>query len=264
MPESQWADRDYLRGVQYKTDANLAARQSIYAYQEPKIDLPAAILDIVRLSPRDVIADVGCGNGAYLGELARRGFGGPGAGENGHVVGIDMSPGMLAAARVRDSGATALVNADATALPLRSASADVTLAMHMLYHVPEPLDAVRELRRITRPGGRVVVALNGSDHLREFRVAISAAAGTNCGSDRIRLDDGETLLRSVFGSVTRHDFEARLHAPPAAVAAYLSSGYGLQEAADPGSLLAGIMSRLFHHDAGPCSVTTHSGILVCA
>jgi SAM-dependent methyltransferase len=209
VPERQWADRHYLREVQYKTDANLAARQSVYAYQEPKIDLPAAILDIVRPSPGDVIADVGCGNGAYLAELAR-GFGGPGAGGNGHVVGADMSPGMLAAARGRGIGAIA-------------------------------------------PG-----------HLRELRAAVSAASGRQSGGDRVRLDDGEALLRTVFGLVTRHDFEARLLAPPAAVAAYLSSGYGLQEAADQGSLLAGIMSRLFHHDAGPCSVTTHSGILVCA
>ena len=31
-----WADRAFLRDVQYRTDANLAARQSIYAYQHPQ------------------------------------------------------------------------------------------------------------------------------------------------------------------------------------------------------------------------------------
>jgi hypothetical protein len=36
-----WEDRDYPRGTQYKTDANLAARRSIYAYQHPRIDLQA-------------------------------------------------------------------------------------------------------------------------------------------------------------------------------------------------------------------------------
>jgi hypothetical protein len=36
-----WADRGFLRGTQYKTDANLAARQSIYAYQHPRVDLAA-------------------------------------------------------------------------------------------------------------------------------------------------------------------------------------------------------------------------------
>jgi DNA-binding transcriptional LysR family regulator len=41
-----WADRAFLRGRQYRTDANLTARQSIYAYQHPRIDLQAAVLDL--------------------------------------------------------------------------------------------------------------------------------------------------------------------------------------------------------------------------
>ncbi len=41
-----WADRSFLRGSQYKTDANLAARQSVYRYQYPYLDLPARVLDL--------------------------------------------------------------------------------------------------------------------------------------------------------------------------------------------------------------------------
>ena len=93
MPEV-WDDRAYLRGTQYKTDANLAARQSIYAYQHPRIDLPARVIDLAAPAPSDTVADVGCGNGMYLAELARRGF-------PGRVLGIDLSLGMLAAARAR-------------------------------------------------------------------------------------------------------------------------------------------------------------------
>lgn len=249
-----WADRDYLLGVQYKTDANLAARQSIYAYQHPKTDLPREVIDVARPSPGEVIADIGCGNGAYLAELARRGFG-------GHVIGVDMSPGMLAAARERGAGDAALVNADATALPLRAARADVTLAVHMLYHVPEPLDAVRELRRITRPGGRVIIALNGEDHLREFRAAVTAAGGTDPGSDRLPLDSGEALLRTVFTSVTRRDIHGKLLAPPEAVAAYVHSA---KRSGDPVSLAAGVLSVLFPADGDPCPITTHVGVLACS
>lgn len=39
-------DKSYLTAVQYQTGANLAARQSIYAFQEPKIDLVAAVLGL--------------------------------------------------------------------------------------------------------------------------------------------------------------------------------------------------------------------------
>ena len=145
---SVWTDRSFLRDVQYKTDVNLAARQSIYAYQEPPIDLARGILSLAGLSGHEVVADIGCGNGLYLAELARREHAGP-------VVGGDLSPGMLHAARGRAPEA-GLVVADATALPFRDAAADVTLAMHMLYHVPAPKGAVRELRRITRPACRVI------------------------------------------------------------------------------------------------------------
>ena len=162
-----WNNPAFLRDVQYRTDANLAARQSIYAYQHPRIDLPARVLDLAAPAARETVADVGCGNGAYLVELARRGFA-------GRVLGLDMSPGMLDAARQRLSlasagppaaGGVALLAADATALPLPDGAADLALAMHMLYHVPDPSQAVRELRRVTHPGGRAVIGLNGRDHL---------------------------------------------------------------------------------------------------
>src|SRR5262249_17762582 len=84
----RWADRADLRDVQYRTDANLSARQNIYAFQRPRIDLPAAVLDLAGLRGAETVADVGCGNGAYLAELAARGHGGA-------VLGADMSAGML-------------------------------------------------------------------------------------------------------------------------------------------------------------------------
>ena len=67
-----WNNPAFLRDVQYRTDVNLAARQSIYAYQHPRIDLPARVLDLAAPAPGATVADVGCGNGAYLAELARR------------------------------------------------------------------------------------------------------------------------------------------------------------------------------------------------
>jgi trans-aconitate methyltransferase len=96
-----------LQQVQYRTDANLAARQSLYAYQYPRIDLPAAVLGLSSLRGQEIVVDIGCGNGAYLAELARRRHTGP-------VVGVDLSAGMLAAAR-RRAPAAALTAADAAA-----------------------------------------------------------------------------------------------------------------------------------------------------
>ena len=258
-----WTDRSFLRDVQYKTDVNLAARQSIYAYQQPPIDLPREILGLAGLSGHEVVADIGCGNGRYLAELARRGHAGP-------MVGADLSPGMLLAAGGRTPEAGLLVT-DATALPFPDATADLTLAMHMLYHVPEPDRAVRELRRITRPGGRVIVALNGEDHLRELRDVVAAALAslgrepTPLRPERISLDQGEALLRAEFASVTRYDFAGQLRVPsPEPIAAYVRSMREASRLPDSGPLAEAVNGRLRAAPDGLFRITTHSGCLVCA
>ena len=251
-----WTDQSYLREVQYRTDANLAARQSIYAYQRPRINLAREALELARLDGRETVADIGCGNGAYLAELARREHAGT-------VLGVDMSPGMLLAARDHAPRAGLLV-ADAMTLPLRDTAADVTLAMHMLYHVTEPDLAVRELRRVTRPGGRLIVGLNGSDHLRELRGLIAEALASLGrppvrSREQIDLDQGELLLRSQFTSVTRHDFESQLRVPDTGpIAAYVRS-----RVPDAGPLAEAVLSRL-PADPALFPITTHSGCLVCA
>src|SRR5271170_1934199 len=101
-----WNNPAFLRDVQYRTDVNLAARQSIYAYQHPRIDLQARVLDLAASPVGGTVCDVGCGNGTYLAELARRGFVGP-------VLGLDMSLGMLAAARDRLDGVGVRPSAEA-------------------------------------------------------------------------------------------------------------------------------------------------------
>jgi SAM-dependent methyltransferase len=248
-----WADPTYLRDVQYRTDANLAARQSIYSYLRPYIDLPARVLDAAGVSPHDTVADIGCGNGKYLAELRRRGH-------RGRLLGADMSTGMLRTARAAAgasptgmpaAGMPALA-ADASALLLRSAAFDVTFANHMLYHVPDPATAIGELRRITRAGGTVAVTLNGADHLRELDLG---------KRERIQLNEGEALLRSAFPTVTRHDFVSTLELPgPEPIAAYVRS-MGL---ADPEVLTARILKSIRNGRGYPFPVTTHSGTLVCA
>lgn len=266
--DSIWIDRSLLTGTQYRTDANLAARQSIYAYQRPALALPSLVLELAGLHGDETIADVGCGNGAYLAELARRGHAGP-------VLGADLSAGMLRAAGRRAPGA-GLVVADAAGLPLPAGACDLALAMHMLYHVPDKEAVARELRRVTRPGGQVLVGLNGSDHLRELRELINEAlpaAGWRAGSDgaapvvseRLNLDGGHELLAGVFTSVTRHDFTAELLLPgPEPVEDYVRSMIITQDLPEPERLVAAVASRIPAGRDGVFRVRTHSGCLVCS
>jgi ubiquinone/menaquinone biosynthesis C-methylase UbiE len=100
---------------------------------------------------KDVV-DVGCGGGALVRELAAAGA---------RPIGIEISDDQLADARAHDdgSGGRYLVGR-AEDLPLQDASADVVVFMRSLHHVaPEQLEpALREARRVLRPGGAVYVA----------------------------------------------------------------------------------------------------------
>jgi ubiquinone/menaquinone biosynthesis C-methylase UbiE len=256
---SLWTDRSVLQRVQYRTDANLAARQSLYQHQQPRIDLPAAVLDLASPRGDEMVADVGCGNGAYLAELARRGHAGP-------VTGVDLSVGMLAAAH-RRAPTAGLLAGDAAALPLRDHAADLTLSAHMLYHVPDARAAVRELRRITRPGGAVLVLLNDHDHLRELRDLMAAAFRSLAGQPPQqawpRLDEGQDLLASEFTSVVRHDFVSELLIPgPEPIQNYARSTVTAQNHPDLDAVAAAVVSCLSAVD-WPLPVRSHSGCLIC-
>jgi len=98
------------------------------------------------------ILEVGCGTGAILAELpatARR-------------FGIDIDPLVLPEAR-RHAPSARLSCADALCLPLKSASVDAVLCHFLLLWVSDPVQALREMRRVTRPGG-VVMAFAEPDY----------------------------------------------------------------------------------------------------
>lgn len=256
---SSWTDRRTLTGGQYRTDANLAARQSIYAFQRPELDLPAAVLSLARLDGTETVADIGCGNGAYLVELSRRGHG-------GYAVGVDLSAGMLQAARKAAPGA-AVLRGDAARLPLSAGCAAVTLVPHMLYHVADPLSAIAELRRVTKAGGRVIVVLNGADHLRELKDLAQQTGRARAADwgEPLRLDDGQEMLSAVFASVERHDFSAELALTDSApVAAYIRSMTPVQQLSDPGTAVARAVGAIPFGPDGVFRVRTHSGCLIAS
>jgi ubiquinone/menaquinone biosynthesis C-methylase UbiE len=115
----------------------------------------AYLLD--RLSPGCDLVDVGCGPGTITVDLARRLA-------PGRVVGVDRSAEVVETAR-RDAGDVPNLEfrtADAHALPFEDASVDAVHAHQLLQHLADPVAALREMRRVCRPGG--VVAARDSDY----------------------------------------------------------------------------------------------------
>jgi SAM-dependent methyltransferase len=93
--------------------------------------------------------DVGCGTGALSACIAGRAA-------PASVVAIDSSPEFVAhAAETLDDPRVVLLVGDAAALPLVGAHVDIVVSGLVLNFLPDPDAAVRELRRVTRPGGTV-------------------------------------------------------------------------------------------------------------
>ncbi|MBE2238339.1 MAG: class I SAM-dependent methyltransferase [Caldilineaceae bacterium] len=143
---------------QYSTAEKLRIRQEAHsAYSVRANDFFAWAVALLDLAPGLLAADVGCGPGVYHPFLHAAGC---------RVVGIDASWGMVTETQ-RQARRTHLavhaVQASAEDLPLAAARVDRLLANHMLYHVADQRAALREMWRVLRPGGVVLLATNAPD-----------------------------------------------------------------------------------------------------
>jgi ubiquinone/menaquinone biosynthesis C-methylase UbiE len=99
--------------------------------------------------PGRLTVDIGCGEGRLTRHLKALGHA---------IVGIDSSPSLIAAARGLDPSMDLRV-ADAAALPLDDASADLAIAFMSLHDIDAMPVAVHEIARILERGGRLCLAI---------------------------------------------------------------------------------------------------------
>ena len=130
------------------------ARMLEAVYTTPDIIAQRArVLDLLAPRPGERILDVGAGPGLLAYDLARL------VGGEGRVVGLDASADMLASARARLDvlPQAECIEADATDLPLPDACFDAAVSTQVYEYVGDMPHALAELRRVLKPGGRVLI-----------------------------------------------------------------------------------------------------------
>jgi SAM-dependent methyltransferase len=119
------------------------------------------------------VLDIGTGDGQYALEAARRG---------GQIMALDRDQSMLDAACLRARALELplqLHRGDATLLPFPDGSFDVVLAVTVLCLVPDAAQAVREMARVLRPGGRLVLADLGRFNLWAAKRRVQSLLGAS-------------------------------------------------------------------------------------
>jgi ubiquinone/menaquinone biosynthesis C-methylase UbiE len=103
------------------------------------------------IGPSDRILDLGCGTGIVARILRER------LGGGARITGLDVNAGMLAKAR-SIAPDIEWVEGSATALPFANGSFEVVFAQQVLQFVPDREQAMREIKRVLVPGGRLIAS----------------------------------------------------------------------------------------------------------
>ncbi|HEU4403228.1 MAG TPA: class I SAM-dependent methyltransferase [Candidatus Polarisedimenticolia bacterium] len=126
------------------------ARQAKAFARSPLQTDPERLRRLIRfMAPQagETVLDVACGPGIVTGALA---------GEGLQALGIDLTDAMVREARARQAGGH-YVRGDVARLPFRKGIFDIVVCRNSFHHLADPLAVAREMKRVTRLGGRVVI-----------------------------------------------------------------------------------------------------------
>lgn len=140
-----------------------------------------SLIDVAALRPGEWVLDVACGTG-FVARLAA-----DLVGVEGQVVGIDLNASMIEAARtasdVEGHRRVEWRVGDATALPFEAAAFDVVLCQQGVQFFPDRVTALKEMRRVLRPGGRLAFTVWSAIENTPYFGAVAHALGKNVSAE---------------------------------------------------------------------------------
>ena len=157
--------------------------------------LASGVLEWLNPQWGEYILDLGCGDGQLTQRIAESGA---------HVLGVDASPAMVAAARERGVEAE---QAKAEMLPFRDATFDAVFSNAVLHWVRGQDAMLEQVHRVLKPGGRFVAEMGGHGNIAAIHVAMAAVLERHGFSN---LEDGVNYFPTVDGYTERmrkHGFQ---------------------------------------------------------
>jgi len=139
------------------------------------------LVDVAALQPAEHVLDVACGTGFVARLAADR------VGAKGRVVGVDLNAGMIEAARAASGqGAATTIEwrtGDAAALPFESGIFDVVLCQQGVQFFPDRIQALLEMRRVLRLGGRLAFTVWSAIDDTPYHAALAGALARHLSAE---------------------------------------------------------------------------------
>jgi ubiquinone/menaquinone biosynthesis C-methylase UbiE len=247
MSQTRIMNQDFLRKDQYHSSDNLDARIQVHEhFSINKTGWSKWVFDQIDLRPGMKILEIGCGMGSLWRENYAR------IPENISITLGDLSIGMVLETQqvLKGDKRFSFAVIDAQDLPLQTGTYDLVLANHMLYHVPNIQMALKEVRRLLRPGGRFSAATNGPGHMRQINDLINEVIEKPIlyqdSVQRFGLGNGASILEKFFPKIVTRIYPDALFITEAQpLFAYIASMWTYKEAVDEdhGRLLQQIIEK---------------------
>ncbi|GAB1470958.1 hypothetical protein MASR2M66_18360 [Chloroflexota bacterium] len=228
----RFTDQNYLTQNQYKNSGNLDARVAIHKNfsTNPYGWFNWVFDELTKLPANASILELGCGSGELWKECADR------IPAGWDITLTDLSDGMLDSAR---RNLTPLERSfkfekvDAQSIPYQDRAFDAVIANHMLYHVPNRIKALTEIKRVLKNDGGLIATTVGENHMREMyqwlkRVNLNSRA--DIFVNPFILENGLEELKTVFSSVEKTQYIDHLEITEAqSIVDYLRSSIGAED-----------------------------------
>lgn len=254
---------------QYGDSSKLDIRVRLHEqYSTNKKDWHEWVFEQIGFAGSGAAIEFGCGSGVLWGKNRSS------IPSGWSILLTDFSEGMVTKAK-ETIGALPNVTyrtMDIQAVDAETNSFDIVIANHMLYHVPNLEQALSEVQRILKPGGKLYAATNGKRHMgeiydlvREYDPSLPMVRLMN--TKNFGLENGEEQLRKFFADVQLAAYESDLQVTRSQdLADYIFSiGTGIQEAVGAQGGLERFIPFLESkkNEQGHIPISKHSGLFIC-